>query len=216
MPPTQNMSSEKETHAKQAPAAKRAKREARPVLNDAMRAAHRAAERALHVGGAREVGILLEQIKQIHNDNELATTDEYETITKRLDGLAQHKARKDEQTFQEEINQKQLHDNCVRRSCKERDHELQKEIHNERMAYETFMAEFVADGAKKTGMFDCGVCLAEKPLARMRLITPCGHAFCAGCVAVLKETNRKRNPGGDAKGCPKCRGPMAGVLKPYF
>jgi hypothetical protein len=214
-------------------AAKRAKREAQPAVNAAMRCAQRAAERALHVGSSKEVGVLREQVFQIHNDKDLATKDEYTVITARLNELAQHRARKEEhklahelqaqllqarkeeQKLQDECNEKQLHDDCVRRSCKEKDLELVKETNKERVSFENLMADFVADGAKKTGVFDCGVCLEEKPLARMRMLN-CGHVFCAGCVAVLKEANRTRDVGQEAKGCPKCRCPIAAVLKPYF
>jgi hypothetical protein len=78
------------------------------------------------------------------------------------------------------------------------------------------MTDLFTDETKKTNVFDCVVCLSEKPLARMRLLTPSGHVFCAGCVANLKEDNHTRDPDQEEKGYPKCRGPMTSVVKPWF
>lgn len=199
-------------------AGKRTKREApvRPAVVASMRAAQRAAERAMQVGRSSEIATLQDHIKQIHHDSDVATSDEYEAITKRLNELAQHRARKEELNLTKEMLDQDLHRDIVKRKVRQDDHELQKEIHKERVAYEALMADYVADGVKKTGVFDCSICLSEKPLPRLRVLSPCGHVFCAGCVSALKEANRTRDPGAAAKGCPKCRAEWTSVLKPYF
>lgn len=64
-------------------------------------------------------------------------------------------------------------------------------------------AGMTTEEPNKTNVFYCGICLDVKPLSTTRLLTPCGHVFCAECVTKLS-------------GCPKCRGVIASVIKPYF
>ena len=173
--------------AMSAPAAKRAKftkAETIRMLDAAVRAAERSAERVRFTGHELEGHVLGRQIEQMQTDGAIETTDEYDLITQRLNEISKEKA--------------------------------QKKTFDARLTHETLLVDLFADETKKTNVFDCGVCLSEKPLSRMRLVMPCAHAFCAGCIAMLKETNRTRDPGQDEKGCPKCRGPIASAFKPYF
>ena len=161
-----------------------AKGENRRMIDAAVRAAQRAAERVRYTGSDLETYVLNKQIGEVEADEAIEKTDEYDLITERLNVLSKEKA-----------EQKRF---------------------DARLAHETMMADLFADETKKTNVFDCGVCLTEKPLSRMRLLMPCNHVFCAGCIAQLKEANRTRDPGIDEKGCPKCRGPIASVVKPFF
>ena len=170
---------------------KRARRDPRAALDAAVRAAERAAERARYTGNEIEDYVLRTQLAAMQQDHAIETTDEYDLITRRLNAISHHTA------------EKQLHD-------------LQAKTYQYQLAQQSLKVAEPAAPAPKTKAFDCVICLDEKPLPTARLAMPCGHAFCAACIATIKEANRTRDPGVAEKGCPTCRGPITSVFKPRF
>jgi hypothetical protein len=177
----------------EAPAArrsKRAKRDPRAAIDAAVRAVGRAQQRAMFTGNHLEESVLRQQFAAMQEDNSIETTDEYELLTRRFDALSYHNAQK-----------------LVL--------ELQAKTYQYQVAQQSLKVGEPTSAAP-TKAFDCGICLDEKPLSAMRLAMPCGHAFCAACIAAHKEANRTRDAGCDEKGCPICRGPIDSVFKPRF
>jgi hypothetical protein len=61
--------------------------------------------------------------------------------------------------------------------------------------------------------FTCAICLDDCKLMActgLRLVTPCGHGFCAACI---EDHMCGPAPSSD---CPTCRKPIASVVTPYF
>ncbi len=170
---------------------KRARRDPRAALDAAVRAAERAAERARFTGTEVEDYILRKQLEAMHEDKAIETTDEFDFITRRFNAISH------------QTSEKQLLD-------------LQAKTYQYQLAQKSLKVREPAAPAPKTKAFDCAICLEEKPLSTVRLAMPCGHAFCAACIAAHKEANRTRDAGCDEKGCPVCRGPIASVFKPRF
>jgi len=171
---------------------KRARRDPRAAIDAAVRAAERAAERLRFTGHPElEEHILRKQIENMKDDHTIETTDEYDLVTRRFNAISHHTA------------EKQLHD-------------LQAKTYQYQLAQKNLKVAEPAAPAPKTKGFDCSICLDEKPLSAVRLAMPCGHAFCAACIAAHKEANRTRDAGCEEKGCPLCRGPIDSVFKPRF
>ena len=66
--------------------------------------------------------------------------------------------------------------------------------------------------AKDACRFTCAVCLEECPRASdLRILAPCGHGFCWGCVGKLCAPSVTFPPD-----CPTCRAPVTSVVTPFF
>jgi hypothetical protein len=62
--------------------------------------------------------------------------------------------------------------------------------------------------------FTCSVCLDNRLVSVLRILAPCGHGFCSGCVeAVMTRNADGQDP---APTCPTCRGVIASAITPYF
>lgn len=60
------------------------------------------------------------------------------------------------------------------------------------------------------GAFECGIC--DDASIHTKIITPCGHDFCADCLTKVFDAALLANAGvdgGEPARCPKCRGPLA-------
>jgi hypothetical protein len=170
---------------------KRARRDPRAALDAAVRAAERAQQRCMFTGNHLEETVLRQQLAAMQEDHAIEVTDEFDLVTRRFNSISDQNA------------QKQLLD-------------LQAKTYQYQLAQQRLKAPEPATPEPKTQAFDCAICLDEKPLPCVRLAMPCGHAFCAACLAALKEANRTRDPGVDESPCPTCRGPITSVFKPRF
>ena len=169
---------------------KRGRRDPRAALDAAVRVAERAQQRAMFMGNHLEEIVLRQQLAAMQEDHAIETTDEYELVTRRFNEISHYTA------------EKQLFD-------------LQSKTYQYQLAQQSLkVAQPTATAPTKA--FDCAICLDEKPLSAVRLAMPCGHAFCAACIATLKEANRTRDPGVAESPCPTCRGPITSVFKPRF
>jgi hypothetical protein len=65
--------------------------------------------------------------------------------------------------------------------------------------------------AKEDCKFTCAVCLEECPRLPLRILAPCGHGFCSGCVDKLCAPSVTFPPD-----CPTCREPVTSVVTPFF
>jgi hypothetical protein len=73
-----------------------------------------------------------------------------------------------------------------------------------------------ATKANETLRFACAVCLDDclvRASTGLRILAPCGHGFCAGCVGQL--TDHPTDPP-ETFTCPTCRQPVTSVVTPYF
>ena len=170
---------------------KRAKRDPRTALDAAVRAAERAQQRTMFTGNHLEETVLRQQLAAMQEDHAIETTDEYELVTRRFNAISHHTA------------EKQLLD-------------LQAKTYQYQMAQKSLKVTEQVAPAPKTKVFDCAIRRDENPVHTARIARPCGHAFCAACIATLKESNRTRDPGCDEQGCPVCRGAITSVFKPRF
>jgi hypothetical protein len=56
----------------------------------------------------------------------------------------------------------------------------------------------------------CSICIEDWPIpSGLRILTPCGHGFCADCVGKLSA------PGNQIV-CPTCRMLSTSVVTPFF
>lgn len=170
---------------------KRARRDSRYALEAAVRVADRARQRNMFTGNHLEDHVLRCQLAEMKDDKAIETTDEYEIVTRRFNAISLYTA------------EKQLLD-------------LQSKTYQYQLAVQSLKVEAPTDRTAPPKAFDCVICLDERPLSTVRLAMPCGHAFCAGCIAAHQEANRTRDPGCDENGCPVCRGPITSVFKPRF
>jgi hypothetical protein len=67
--------------------------------------------------------------------------------------------------------------------------------------------------AKDACKFTCAVCLEQCTRLPLRILAPCGHGFCAGCVGQL--TDHPTDPP-EIFTCPTCRAPVTSVVTPFF
>ena len=170
---------------------KRARRDSRFALDAAVRVADRARQRNMFTGHDLEDHVLRSQLEAMAADGTIETTDEYELVTRRFNAISLYTA------------EKQLLD-------------LQSKTYQYQLAVQSLKVAAPTDRTAPSKAFDCVICLDERPLSTVRLAMPCGHAFCAACIAAHQEANRTRDPRCDEKGCPVCRGPITSVFKPSF
>ena len=61
--------------------------------------------------------------------------------------------------------------------------------------------------------FACAICFENREMDTLRILTPCGHGFCSGCVNAHMKAVDARGRGQD---CPICRGPITKVITARF
>jgi hypothetical protein len=106
----------------------------------------------------------------------------------------------------------------------ESDDESLKEFDVIQRRLKTLTEQYNRDAVKEVNKnleFACSICMDNHKKDVLRIVNPCGHGFCAEClakhmeaasVAALDAVN------GDPAGplCPGCRGAIADVITPYF
>jgi len=71
----------------------------------------------------------------------------------------------------------------------------------------------IATEANKDLSFTCAICFDDCSIfacTGLRILTPCGHGFCAGCIATHMCDDAPISI------CPNCRMPITSVMPPFF
>jgi len=73
----------------------------------------------------------------------------------------------------------------------------------------------IAHKGSEAFRFKCAICFDDCKLmgcTGLRILNPCGHGFCAGCIDIHVDVKQM----GERPDCPSCRALVVSVITPYF